>query len=243
MFLELLRWGGDVHGPRAGKGSAGVVRGVPEATQAGELPRCCERAARTEAEGRAAADAIADDQFSERNRMNNWKPQDFPDSAPTGNSRGFQNPRHYSMSPKTLNLDKSVSDGAFRVFSLLALQNYQNGRKTNLVQATTRDLAEQKGCSHTTIQKFLNELADCGYIEKLGKARGSAWFRLTSPVFETRTTVTTAPRSVVEVGSAELPAIRSKRARCPKCRKTGRISSSSGVCEVCLSEWVARQTA
>lgn len=172
--------------------------------------------------------------------MKNWKVQEFPDSGKTGKCRGFQNPRHYSMSPKSLNLDKSVSDGAFRVFSILALQNYQKGRKTSVVQMSTREIADLKGASHTTIRKWLGELATGGYIEKLGSARGKAAFRLTGPMFQSNFRVQAAPGVVADVETSQLPIVRDKKRRCPKCKRVERITSTSGVCDQCLSEWVAR---
>lgn len=144
------------------------------------------------------------------------------------------------MSPKTLTLDESVSDGAYRVFGLLALQNYQKGKKTNIVHASTRELAEQKHCSHTTIRKWLKELALHGHIKILGTARGRASYKLTSPVFEYQVSVATAPGVTADVKSGKLPAIRDKRRKCPKCRLVTRIISSSGICERCLAEWASR---
>lgn len=136
-----------------------------------------------------------------------------------------------------------MSDGAFRVFSLLALQNYKEGKKTNIAQISTRELAESKGCSHTTIRRWLGELEHCGQIEKLGKARGKATYRLTSPVFEYRVAVVSAPGAVVDVSSAQLPEIRAKKAKCPKCKRIAHIASTSGVCDACLNEWVNRKKA
>lgn len=137
-------------------------------------------------------------------------------------------------------MDLSISSEAVRVFLLLALQNYQNGKKTNLVTISTRKLAEMRGTSHETIRKHLIELATHGHIEKLGKARGKATYRLMAPMFQSNFRVQTAPTIAVDIEAAQLPVVRDKKRKCPKCRKIERIASTSGVCERCLAEWVAR---
>lgn len=144
------------------------------------------------------------------------------------------------MCPEVLTMDLSISSESIRVFLLLALQNYQNGKKTNLVTISTRKLAELRGTSHETIRKHLKELSGRGHIEILGKARGKAAFRLTAPMFQSNFRVQTAPTVAVDIEAAQLPTVRDKKQKCPKCRKVERITSTSGVCERCLAKWIAR---
>lgn len=172
--------------------------------------------------------------------MKNCQVQGLPDLPRTVKPKGCQNPRKFSMCPQSLTMDLSVSSEAIRVYLLLALQNYQNGKKTNLATISTRELAQSCGVSHETIRKHLAELTTRGHIEKLGKPRGKATFRLTSPIFLYSSRVETAPNAAADVRSVQLPALRDKKSRCPKCRLVARITSSSGICAGCLAEWVSR---
>lgn len=173
----------------------------------------------------------------------NCKPQKLTDWAESVKSRTLQYPGWFGKTPMALLLNVSISCESKVVFGILAAKTYKTQGKCNIAQASTRDLASILNVSNTAVSNWLKELSGAGWIERISRARCVGVYRLLSPVFAYRAIVETAPNARVLVPSEQLPLLRDKRCKCPKCRRVKRMSSSSGVCDECLKEWQRRVSA
>lgn len=169
------------------------------------------------------------------------KAQDFTEWAKSVKARVLQYPGWYGKSPMSVLADFSISSDAKVLFGILGAKTYKTPTKSNVISFSTREVAELFGVTAPTISNWLKELEDEKHIEKLSKTRARSVYRLLSPVFDYRVRVETGENAAAEVESKSLPMIRDKRRKCPKCKKVVRIASTSGVCDGCLSEWVARE--
>ena len=173
--------------------------------------------------------------------MKNCKAQKCTDWAESVKSRALQYPGWFGKHPATVLLDSSVSYPARVLFGVLALKTYKTRATSNTVQASTRGVAALMGTTAATISNWLGELQRAKHIERVSQDKTRGVYRLLSPVFSYRVKVETAPNATADVSSEHLPILRDKRRICPKCRTRARISSSSGVCDGCLRDWLSRR--
>lgn len=172
--------------------------------------------------------------------MKPCKAQNFTEWSESVKARAVQNPGWFGKYPVALLLDKSVSSDAKVLFGILAAKTYKTQGKSNVVSVSTRELAVLFTRSAPTISTWIGQLVQAGHLERISPRKAKSVLRLTSPVFEYSMRVETAPNAVADIDSGHAPMLRDKKRRCPKCRQVRHISSTSGVCDGCLSEWINR---
>lgn len=152
-----------------------------------------------------------------------------------------QHPRKFVRIPLTVMYDESITSDDRDLFGHLSAKTYKNNAiRCNTVMFTLRDLAEILRVGAQTVSRRLGRLEAAGHIKKLSKNREKSVYRLISPVFDYKVHVESGKDAVAETTSTELPILRDKKRRCPKCKALSRIVSTSGVCDSCVREWAER---
>lgn len=86
----------------------------------------------------------------------------------------------YGRIPKEVLEDKRLSDGAVRIYGVLAMWVFQG----NVARKGVRDIANKTGKSRTTVHRRIQELIQAGYVIAGEVSNGKrAYYSLTSGIF------------------------------------------------------------